>query len=100
MKCGEITEPDKLFVDLIGYIGYSEMHIKIGVALGLQYKDLWDELETGIVKMWKGSDKALKMLQLWKKYVTEDDFTYSVLAAALEKHGFYDCALKYCYTSD
>ena len=49
--------------------------------------------------MLKGSEKALRMLQLWRDSVHENDFTYSVLAAALEKHGFLRCALKYCYAT-
>ena len=96
MKCGEITEPDQLFVNLARYIGGSEKHKEIGVVLGLQSEVLCDELETGIAKMWKGSAKALKMLQLWRKSVPKDDCTYSRLAAALENNGFHDAALKYC----
>ena len=49
--------------------------------------------------MQQGSKKALKMLQLWQQSVDKDDFTYSVLAAALEKRGFRNCAHNYCYTS-
>ena len=59
---------------------------------------LTNELETGEMRMLQGSRKALKMLQLWRKSVTEDDLTYSVLATALEKNGFRHCADKYCYT--
>ena len=43
------------------------------------------------------SSQSLKMFELWKQSVTEDNFTYSVLAAALEKHGFRRAAHKYCY---
>ena len=96
VKCGQITDPDCLFVNLAGYIGGSEKHKEIGVDLGLRYEVLWDELETGIFKMQKGSEKTLKMLQLWRNSVPKDDCTYSRLAAALEKHDFHDAALKYC----
>ena len=47
--------------------------------------------------MLQGNRKALKMLQLWRDSVGEDNCTYSVLAAALEKHGYRRCAYKYCY---
>ena len=49
--------------------------------------------------MQQGSKKATKMLQLWRDSVREDEFTYSVLAAALEKQGFRHLAREYCYTS-
>ena len=49
--------------------------------------------------MLQGNKKAIKMLQLWRNSVDEGDFTYFVLAAALEKHGFLRYAVKYCYTS-
>ena len=61
---------------------------EIGIDLGLQYDVLTNELETGIFTMLEGSKKAMKMLQLWRSSVDEDDFTYSRLAAALEKNGF------------
>ena len=47
--------------------------------------------------MGKDSNKAMKMLHLWRDSVSEEDCTYSVLAAALEKHGFLLYAHKYCY---
>ena len=47
--------------------------------------------------MGKDSKKAMKMFHLWRDSVGEDKFTYSVLAAALEKQGFLLCAQKYCY---
>ena len=49
--------------------------------------------------MQQGNKKAIRMLQLWQQSVDEDNFTYSVLAAALEKHGFRSSAYKYCYIS-
>ena len=45
----------------------------------------------------QGNKKASRMLQLWRDSVSEDNCTYSVLAAALEKHGYQRCAYKYCY---
>ena len=95
MKSGQITDPDSLFNDLS-----LEIHNKykeVGIALGLQYKVLTNELESGVMLMGKDSNKAMKMLHLWRDSVSEDDFTYSVLAAALEKQGFLLCAQKYCY---
>ena len=42
----------------------------------------------------------MKMLQLWQRSVTEEDCTYSALAAALEKEWIYrNCAYEYCYTT-
>ena len=97
MKSSKITNPDRLFNDLS--IEISEKYHQIGIELGLQSKVLTDELETGIFKMLKGSEKALRMLQLWRDSAHEDKCTYSVLAAALEKHGFQRCALHCCDAS-
>ena len=97
VKSGLIADPDRLFSDLANYI--YDNFINIGIELGLKYNVLENELETGHIKMLQGNKKALKMLQLWRESVKEDDLTYSVLAAALEKHGFGHCADKYCYTS-
>ena len=96
VKSGPITDSavDLLFLHLA--VDVSRDVIAIGVELGLPYKVLWNELETGKSEMWKGSDKALKMLHLWRNSVPKDDCTYSRLAAALEKRGFHDAALKYC----
>ena len=41
----------------------------------------------------------MRMLQIWKASVAEEDLTYSKLAAALEKNGLIRCADKYCYTT-
>ena len=95
VKGGPITDHDLLFNDLA-----PEIHTKIeeiGIALGLSSTVLTDELETGKFANQQGSKKAFKMLQLWRDSVGGDKFTYSVLAAALEKHGFLRCAVKYCY---
>ena len=97
MKPGQITDSDRLFNDIA--VDISDKYLELGIELGLPVKKLINELETGIVKMEIGSKKALKMLQLWRDSLCEDDFTYSVLAAALEKHGFQRCAHKHCYTS-
>ena len=97
MKFGQITDPDRLFKDLAEFI--FDEYTEIGIELGLKINVLTNELETGEIKMLKGSRKAIKMLQLWQRSVGEEDFTYSVLAAALEKQGFQNCANKYCYTT-
>ena len=97
MKSGQITDPDRLFNNLA--MDIHSKYMEIGIELGLQSEVLTNELETGIFVMLPGSRKALKMLQLWQQSVTKDDFTYSVLAAALENKGFKSCADKYCYTT-
>ena len=97
VKSGKITDPDRLFINLAKHI--FERYTQVGIRLGLKGEVLTDELETGEFKMLIGSKKALKMLQLWQQSVTEDDCTYSMLAAALEKEGFKSCADKYCYTT-
>ena len=95
VKSGQITDPDRLFNDLSLHI--SDKYMQVGIELGLDDKVLRDELETGELKMQQGSKKALRMLQLWRDSVGEDKCTYSVLAAALEKHGLRRCAHQYCY---
>ena len=97
VKSGRITNPDRLFNDL-SYV-LDNHYLQIGIELGLDNKVLSNELEMGMFVMLRGSRKALKMLYLWRDSVDEDRFTYSVLAAALEKHGFQRCADEYCYTS-
>ena len=97
MKPGQITDSDRLFNDIA--VDISDKYLELGIELGLQGKVLTNELETGKFTMQQGSKKALKMLQLWRDSVPKDDCTYSVLAAALEKHGFQRCAHEYCYTS-
>ena len=100
VKPGQITESDSdcLFNELSTDIGDSYMDI--GIVLGLKYKKLYDELETGEYKWKRGSEKAMKMLQLWKESVTEEKCTYAVLAAALEQKDLKHCADQYCYTTD
>ena len=95
IKSGQITDPDCLFSDLSEDIG--EKYDQIGIALGLKYKDLENELDTGEFKMKSAYKKAMKMLHLWGQSATEKEFTYAVLAAALEKKGLRHCADKYCY---
>ena len=96
VKSGPITDPDRLFNNISKEIG--DKYIEVGIELGLKIKVLTNELETGEYKMLKGNRKAMRMLELWQQSVSEDDFTYSVLAAALEKEGFTNCSYKYCYT--
>ena len=97
VKSGSITDSDRLFND-ISVIIYNK-YIELGVELGLKAQVLRNELETGALMMQPGNKKAMEMLQRWKQSIDEDEFTYSVLAAALEKHGFVRCAHQYCYTS-
>ena len=97
VKSGKITDPDRLFNDLSVYI--CNKYIEIGIELGLQIHVLTNALETGVLQLQEGNKKALKMFQLWRESVGEDKCTYSVLAAALEKHGFQRCAHKHCYIS-
>ena len=97
MISGQIKKPDRLFNDLAAHI-YTK-YMAIGLELGLKVTVLEDELETGVFASSQGSKKALKMLQLWQNDVTDDDYTYSVLAAALEKHGFRRVADRYCYVN-
>ena len=98
VKSGQITNPDRLFNDLSKDIGvkYSD----IGYELGLTFDVMENELETGTYENKTADKKAMKMLQLWKKSATEEEFTYAVLAAALEKWGLNSYAEQYCYTTD
>ena len=97
MKFGQITDHDRLFKDISKEI-YTK-YTQVGIELGLKSKVLENELETGRLSTETGDIKALKMLQLWRRSVIEDDCTYSVLAAALEKEGFRNCAYQYCYAT-
>ena len=97
VKSGQITDPDRLFNDLA--LDVCDKYMEIGIELGLQGNVLTNELETGKFIMLQGNRKALRMFQLWRDSVDEDKCTYSVLVAALEKHGFQCCAQKYCYIS-
>ena len=92
VKSGLITDSDRMFKDLALVI-YNDF-MEIGLELGLTYQTLCNELESEK----KRSDKAMKMLQLWKQSITGDNFTYSVLAFALEKHGHERAAHEFCYT--
>ena len=91
-KSDKITDSDRLFNNLA--VEISENYKEIGVELGLKYKYLNDELETGIFVTKRGSEKAMKMLQLWEQTVSEYDFTYSALATALKKCGLQHCIQK------
>ena len=96
VKSGQITDHGGLFNGLS--VPICDKYMEIGIELGLDDTILKNELETGELKMQQGSKKALRMLQLWRDSVGEDKCTYSVLAAALEKHGFQRCAHQNCYT--
>ena len=96
MKTGQITNPHSMFNHLASFI--YEKYLEIGLQLGLKQDYLYNELETGMFKMKKGNEKAMKMLQLWQQSVDDAHFTYSVLANALEQHGHKRAALKFCYT--
>ena len=97
VKSGQITDSDRLFNNIA--VTICDKHQEIGIELGLDSIVLKNELETGMMVMKVGSKKAIKMLQLWRDSVAENDFTYSVLAAALVKHGFLSCARTHCFTS-
>ena len=97
VKSGQITDHDRLFKELSTNI--CDYYMDIGIELDLTYKNLHNELETGEFKSKRGSEKAMKMLQLWKESVTEENFTYAVLATALEKKGLKRYAEQYCYTT-
>ena len=96
VKSGQITSPDRLFNDLAFMI--CDKYMEIGVELGLKHKSLHNELETGLFAMKRGNEKAVKMLEMWQQFIGEGHFTYSVLANALEKYGFYNAAREFCYT--
>ena len=95
-KSDQITGHDRLFKNLA--LPICQKHKEIGIDLGLEDIVLTNALETGTFAMLEGSKKAMKMLQLWRDSVDEDDFTYSRLAAALEKNGFVRLAHEYCYS--
>ena len=97
MKSGQITDPDRLFNNLSVHI--CTKYKEIGLELGLSLEVLTNEVETGILEMATGSKKALKMLELWRQFAQPENFTFSVVAAALEKQGFWRCAHEYCYTN-
>ena len=97
VKSGQIKDSDRLFNSIA--VDICDKYLEIGIELGLKGRVLTNELETGSFAMLPGNKKAIKMLQLWQQSVKEDDFTYSVLGTALEKHGFQQCADIYCYAS-
>ena len=97
VKSGPIKDPDRLFKDVSKDIG--DKYEDVGIDLGVAYQTLQNELEIVPFNMLPVNKKAMKMLHLWKKYITEEELTYSVLAAALEKNGLRHCADKYCYTT-
>lgn len=78
----------------------SDKYEEVGLELGLPYNVLRSELESGVYMMYPGHKKATRMLHLWRESCDKENFSYSVLAAALEKHGLQRCAQEYCYTTD
>ena len=93
LKSGAIK--DSLFEEMSQDIG--DKYKEVGVNLGLSYKYLQNELDTGHSKMLSASKKAQNMLNLWKENAKVCEFTYSVLAGALEKTNLIRCADKFCY---
>ena len=67
VKSGLITDSDRMFKDLALVI-YNDF-MEIGLELGLTYQTLCNELESEK----KRSDKAMKMLQLWKQSIIGDN---------------------------
>ena len=94
---GTITDHSRLFNKIAKQI--YKRYTGVGIQLGLTYEYLENELETGEIKMQPGNIKALRMLHLWKESVTEDECTYSMLAAALESEEYKKCAYEHCYTT-
>ena len=95
VKPGSIKEPDSLFNQLAKNIG--DKYKQVGIDLGLTFMDLHNQLETGHTLMLPANEKALKMLMLWRDNSLEKDFTYVILATALENHGLTSFADKHCY---
>lgn len=96
IKLGPITD-HKLFNDMAMDIG--DKYEEVGLELGVPYKVLRSELESGPFMMMQGHKKATRMLHLWREAQGEDDCTFKALAAALEKRGLQRCAHNYCYTT-
>lgn len=97
IKPGPITD-DKLFNDMA--MDISDRYEEVGLELGLPYKVMRSELESGPFMMMQGHKKATRMLHLWREGQGEDGCTYKALAAALEKRGLQRCAHDYCYTTN
>ena len=94
---GTITDHSRLFNKIAKQI--YQRYTGVGIQLGLTYEYLDNELETGEIKLRPGSTKALRMLHLWKESVTEEECTYSMLAAALKSEEYKKCAYEHCYTT-
>ena len=95
MKPGSIEEPDRLFKDLAQEIGAK--YEEVGIDLSLTFRDLHNALDTGSSATLPAHKKALNMLMLWRDKSPEKDFTYAILATALEKNELQRFADKYCY---
>ena len=96
IKPGSITD-DKLFNDIA--MDIADKYEEVGLELGVPYKVLRSELESGPFMMMQGHKKATRMLHLWRETQDDNSCTFKVLAAALEKRGLQRCAQTYCYTS-
>ena len=69
-------------------------YVDLGIGLGLNYSTIMNRL--GAHEGKSEHLKAFEVLQEWKSR----DFSYDVLAQALEDIGLGRTALKYCYASD
>ena len=95
VKPGSIKEPDRLFNQLAKEIG--DKYKQVGIDLGLTFQNQQNALETGPYANAQADQRALKMLNLWQKQSPDKDFTYSILATALENNSLQRSADKYCY---
>lgn len=93
LKEGKIAGGDKFLMDLAREIGGKWE--EVGVALGVGFKALKSVMSSEGAK----SDhmKAFYMLQEWSDRAAEN-FTYEMLASALESAGLNTCAHEHCYT--
>ena len=96
IKPGPIMD-DKLFNDMA--MDISDKYEEVGLELGVPYKVIRSELESGPFMMMQGHKKATRMLHLWREAQGEDGCTFKELATALEKRGLQRCAQEYCYTT-
>ena len=95
VRPGSINNPDIMFKELAQDIG--KKYTQVGIDLGLTFQYQENALDTGIYAMLPADQRALKMLNLWRDKSPDKDFTYSVLATALEKNDLQRFADKYCY---
>ena len=95
VKPGSINNPDIMFKELAQDIG--NKYTQVGIDLGLTFQDQQNALDTGPYAMLPADQRALKMLNLWREQSLDKDFTYSILATALENNRLKRSAEKYCY---